>query len=66
MPEENGLRLLAELAPRAPQTAVIMVTAEKEKRDRQYATSGGADGYVEKPFNPGSLFSEINRLMPRV
>ena len=47
-------------------TPIIMVTAEKEKRDKQYAASGGADGYVEKPFNPASLFTEINRLLPRI
>jgi len=55
MPGESGLRLLDEVAPMAPQTVVIVVTAFQDVSTAVVAMKMGAYEYVCKPLNPDEL-----------
>jgi CheY-like chemotaxis protein len=50
-------RIKAE--PATPAIPVLMLTAAVRAEDRHRALSGGADGYITKPFSPRSLLDQI-------
>jgi len=55
LPDSFGLDLLREIKLRAPQTAVIMVSAEAYFENAVSALRGGADDFIGKPVNLNEL-----------
>jgi two-component system response regulator DevR len=55
LPGTDGLQLLRELAPRLPQTKIVMLTVSSDRRDLVEAVRNGAAGYLTKDLNPDAL-----------
>lgn len=55
LPGTDGLRLLRELAPRLPDTRIVMLTVSDSRRDLVEAMRQGAAGYVTKDLSPDAL-----------
>jgi putative two-component system response regulator len=65
MPEQSGLALLEEIAPRAPDTIALMITAEEEVRTAVRALTLGAYDYILKPFDLEALRHAVRRARER-
>ena len=55
LPGTNGLALLRELAPRLPDTRIVMLTISDDRRDLLDAVRNGAAGYLTKDLSPDAL-----------
>jgi len=55
MPGLNGLELQEALKARGYQTLIILITAFPNENYRTRALENGAIGFLNKPFNDGSL-----------
>jgi CheY-like chemotaxis protein len=44
---------------------IIAVTSYAMAGDREKALAAGCDGYIEKPINPDTFVSEVERFLPR-
>jgi DNA-binding NarL/FixJ family response regulator len=55
LPGTNGLGLLRELAPRLPDTRIVMLTISDDRRDLLDAVRNGAAGYLTKDLSPDAL-----------
>ena len=55
LPGTDGLSLLRELAPRLPETRIVMLTVSEDRRDLMQAVRGGAAGYLTKDLGPAAL-----------
>jgi two-component system chemotaxis response regulator CheY len=62
----DGLDVLAQIKKRWPQMIVLMVTGSKDAQTFKTATEHGADGYIVKPFNPGTLLEAVERAVAKV
>jgi putative two-component system response regulator len=65
MPGPSGLELLEELAPRYPETAVIMSTAVGDIQTAMKAIRMGAADYVHKPMHLESIRFVVSRALER-
>jgi len=59
LPGMNGLQMLDELAPRLPETKVVMLTVSDSERDMIEAISLGAAGYLTKDLSPEALLRAL-------
>jgi DNA-binding NarL/FixJ family response regulator len=59
LPGMGGLQLLAELAPRLPQTKIVMLTVSSSERDLLDAVARGAAGYLTKDLSPEALLRTL-------
>jgi two-component system response regulator DevR len=59
LPGTDGLRLLRELAPRLPDTRIVMLTVSDSPRDVVEAIRQGAAGYVTKDLSPDALLRAV-------
>ena len=59
MPGESGLVLVDWLAAQQPATAILMVTACDDPRVAERALTGGADGYLVKPFDRNEVIINV-------
>jgi DNA-binding NarL/FixJ family response regulator len=59
LPGMSGLRVLRELAPRLPETKIVMLTISTNQRDVLEAVRLGAVGYLTKDLDPGALLRSI-------
>jgi DNA-binding NarL/FixJ family response regulator len=55
MPGMNGVQLVRELAPRLPETRIVMLTVSTSDRNIIDALRNGAVGYLTKDLGPGAL-----------
>lgn len=55
LPGADGLTLLRELAPRLPETRIVMLTVSEDRRDLLQAVRSGAAGYLTKDLGPDAL-----------
>ena len=55
LPGLSGLQALRELAPRLPDTKIVMLTASSAQRDLFGAVRSGASGYLTKDMTPEAL-----------
>jgi DNA-binding NarL/FixJ family response regulator len=55
LPGTSGLGLLRELAPRLPNTKIVMLTVSDNRRDLLDAVRNGAAGYLTKDLSPDAL-----------
>jgi DNA-binding NarL/FixJ family response regulator len=59
LPGMSGLQLLRELAPRLPDTKIIMLTVSAQHRDLVEAVRYGAAGYLTKDLTPEALLRSV-------
>jgi DNA-binding NarL/FixJ family response regulator len=59
LPGMGGLQLLQELAPRLPQTKIVMLTVSSSERDLLDAVARGAAGYLTKDLSPEALLRSL-------
>src|SRR6187402_635238 len=59
LPGMNGIQLVQELAPRLPQTKIVMLTVSSSERDLLEAVSRGAAGYLTKDLSPEALLRSL-------
>ena len=55
LPGMSGIELVRELAPRLPDTAIVMLTVSSSDRDVAEAMRYGAAGYLTKDVSPEAL-----------
>ena len=59
LPGMNGIQMLEELAPRLPETKIVMLTVSNSERDMIEALSRGAAGYLTKDLSPEALLRSL-------
>ena len=59
LPGMSGSHLVRELAPRLPQTKIVMLTVSTSRRDLLDAMRHGARGYLTKDLSPDALLRSI-------
>lgn len=59
LPGLDGVGLVRELAPRLPQTRIVMLTASHADRDLMDAMRYGACGYLTKDLSPEALLRAV-------
>lgn len=64
MPVMDGFTLIEQL-DQNKDTAVIMLTAKHDSKDKLNAFSKGVDDYVTKPFIPEELIARVKAIMKR-
>ncbi|HSH21102.1 MAG TPA: response regulator transcription factor, partial [Candidatus Caenarcaniphilales bacterium] len=59
LPGMTGVQLVQELAPRLPQTKIVMLTVSSSERDLLDAVARGAAGYLTKDLSPEALLRSL-------
>lgn len=59
MPGENGLELVADVIPKYPDTAVVMVTGIDEPSIADLALDSGAYDFIVKPFRESEVLITV-------
>jgi two-component system, NarL family, nitrate/nitrite response regulator NarL len=59
LPGASGLDLLADLAPRLPETKIVMLTVSTAQRDATDAIRLGAAGYLTKDLDADALLRSV-------
>jgi DNA-binding NarL/FixJ family response regulator len=59
LPGMTGVQLVQELAPRLPQTKIVMLTVSSSERDLIDAIARGAAGYLTKDLSPEALLRTL-------
>ncbi len=59
LPGMSGSHLVRELAPRLPQTKIVMLTVSTNRRDLLDAMRHGARGYLTKDLSPDALLRTL-------
>jgi DNA-binding NarL/FixJ family response regulator len=59
LPGMGGLQMLEELAPRLPDTKIVMLTVSDSERDMIEAMARGAAGYLTKDLSPEALLRTL-------
>ena len=59
LPGMNGIQMLEELAPRLPETKIVMLTVSDSERDMIEALARGAAGYLTKDLHPEALLRAL-------
>jgi DNA-binding NarL/FixJ family response regulator len=62
LPGMSGIEAVRELAPRLPETRVVMLTASADRRDLLEAVRHGAAGYLTKDLTGDSLLRAVRGL----
>jgi two-component system, OmpR family, alkaline phosphatase synthesis response regulator PhoP len=66
LPKKSGFEVCRELRQRGIDTAILMLTAKAQVRDRVIGLKLGADDYLAKPFDPSELLARVEALLRRV
>ena len=64
LPDTRGLELLTTLKQLAPQSRVVMMSADMPAEDRAEAVLRGASAFVPKPFDLDEVWTLIRRDAP--
>lgn len=59
LPGMRGTELVRELAPRYPETWIVMLTVSREERDLLDSIRSGARGYLTKDLSPDALVRSL-------
>ncbi len=67
MPDMSGLDLIGELRklPSYSSIPILMLTTESADDKKQQARTLGANGWIQKPFNPERLATAVEKTMAR-
>jgi DNA-binding response OmpR family regulator len=64
MPKRSGIAVLDRLRQhRGRRPRIIMVTANEERRHREFAESRGIDAYIKKPFDVPNFLEIVDALL---
>lgn len=63
LPGASGLNLLRDLAPRLPDTRIVLLTVSTDQRDVTEAMRLGAAGYLTKDMNPDALLRAVRGVL---
>jgi DNA-binding NarL/FixJ family response regulator len=63
LPGASGLNLLRDLAPRLPDTRIVLLTVSTAQRDVTEAMRLGAAGYLTKDMNPDALMRAVRGVL---
>ena len=63
LPGASGLHLLRDLAPRLPDTRIVLLTVSTDQRDVTEAIRLGAAGYLTKDMNPDALLRAVRGVL---
>lgn len=66
LPQMNGYEVADQLN-RDPETAdipIVVVTSFAMPGDKEGILASGCDGYIEKPINPDTFVSEVEKFLP--
>lgn len=66
MPKTDGLTVLRQIRQHVPEQVVVMVTGNTDRDTVQGAITGGAAGFIVKPFNSAKVLSSIEVAMKKV
>jgi len=61
---EAGIKVLEFIKNRFPQTKVLIVSSDATPDVQQACLDGGADGFLDKPFEVEQLLSTVRRYAP--
>jgi len=59
LPGMSGIQMLEELAPRLPETRIVMLTVSDSERDMIESIARGAAGYLTKDLSPEALLRAL-------
>ena len=62
LPGMKGVQLVQELAPRLPETKIVMLTVSAAERDLLDAMTKGAAGYLTKDSDRGEICETVRRV----
>ena len=65
MPQKDGLEVLRELRSQSVQIPVLVMSGYSENELWQLCEKNGANGFIQKPFNPHDLISRICELLQK-
>jgi len=63
LPGASGLNLLRDLAPRLPDTRIVLLTVSTAQRDVTEAMRLGGAGYLTKDMNPDALMRAVRGVL---
>lgn len=66
MPGIGGLDVLPAIKDALPNTEVLMVTASNDRQTIERALLSGANGFIIKPFRPGTIEDSIKKSIGNV
>ncbi len=61
---EAGMRILEFIKNRLPQTKVLIISSDATVETQKACFDGGADGFLDKPFEVENLLSTVRRCAP--
>src|SRR5512133_776573 len=59
LPDRNGIEILHDIRERAPELAVIMITAYGTVENAVNAMQGGAANFIQKPWQNEKLLADV-------
>jgi DNA-binding NarL/FixJ family response regulator len=59
LPGMSGIEIVRELAPRLPETRIVMLTISNDRRDLMDAIRHGASGYLTKDLSGDALLRAV-------
>jgi len=67
MPVMDGMSLVAELRQldSYSRTPILMLTTEDTQDKKMQARSAGANGWIQKPFNPERLVTAVDKTLSK-
>jgi two-component system chemotaxis response regulator CheY len=65
MPKVSGLEVLKKVKEKLPKQIALMVTGNNDINTVQEALQSGADGFIIKPFNAGTVIKTIERAIAK-
>lgn len=65
LPLRDGISICEELRSRKTETAILMLTARSDVRDRVRGLNSGADDYLTKPFAFEEFLARVRALLRR-
>jgi two-component system chemotaxis response regulator CheY len=67
MPEMNGISLVGALRklPNYARTPILMLTTEDAQGKKNEARAAGANGWIQKPFNPDRLVTAVTKTLAK-
>jgi two-component system chemotaxis response regulator CheY len=65
MPNMDGIELVGELRklPNYARTPILMLTTEDAQQKKNDARAAGANGWIQKPFNPERLLTAVTKTL---
>jgi len=66
MPHRDGVQVLQQLRAELPNTAIIMISGNREAKTVRTAVELGASGFVVKPFNAGKVLDTLDHIAARL